>query len=144
MLFDHTGRDASHIQAQGKNDVSAFLRRSDGPFRIQHILKADPALGLHFGDVINVAEGELLELVRDLGPERVGHGIQNAETGKTAGTVGKAHENSLDWNARPLVLYVRAAASASPARMGGSFERSPFAPPNSTRVSFSSACYMRE
>ncbi len=94
MLFDDPGGMRRGIQAQGKNQVSPFVGRGRGPLRVQHVFVADPAAGLRLRDIVDILHGKLLELVRNLRPELGRHGIQNAEAGKTARAVGKAHERT--------------------------------------------------
>ena len=94
MLFDDGGRDAPGIQTQGEEQIGTFVRRGRPPFGVQHILEAYPAIGLHLGQVVDVPEGELAQLVGDLRPKFRRDGVDDPETGKAARSITKTHTGS--------------------------------------------------
>jgi len=94
LLFDDGRRDAPGIETQGKGEVIALLRRGRPPFGVQHILEAYPAIGLHLGQVVDVPEGELAQLVGDLRPKFRRDGVDDPETGKAARSITKTHTGS--------------------------------------------------
>ena len=61
---------------------------------VKVVVEAGPPLCLHFWQLVYVEKSPLLEQIRDVGPQLLGHGVDNGKAGKAAGCVQKTHGNS--------------------------------------------------